>query len=124
MGYFAVVDTETNWNNEVMSIGIVIAEKNTFKKVDDLYFIFDPEYRVGGMFSMVLPVKGRAQKDILTSRIRAMKKIKLLFAKYEVKQLFAYNASFDKNLCLNNNLISVPFDNQFSMSSSRKIQKA
>ncbi len=98
MGYFAVVDTETNWNNEVMSIGIVIAEKNTFKKVDDLYFIFDPEYRVGGMFSIVLPVKGRAKKDILISRIRAMKKIKSLFAKYEVKQLFAYNASFDKNL--------------------------
>ena len=43
MDYFAVIDTETNWNNEVMSIGAVIAEKDTFKKVDDLYFIFDPE---------------------------------------------------------------------------------
>ena len=39
MDYFAVIDTETNWNNEVMSIGAVIAEKDTFKKVDDLYFI-------------------------------------------------------------------------------------
>ena len=39
MDYFAVIDTETNWNNEVMSIGVVIAEKDTFKKVDDLYFI-------------------------------------------------------------------------------------
>ena len=27
MDYFAVIDTETNWNNEVMSIGAVIAEK-------------------------------------------------------------------------------------------------
>lgn len=45
-----------------MSIGIVIAEKDTFKKVDDLYFIFDPEYKVGGMFSRVLPVKERNQK--------------------------------------------------------------
>ena len=35
MDYFAVIDTETNWNNEVMSIGVVIAEKDTFKKVDD-----------------------------------------------------------------------------------------
>ena len=33
MDYFAVIDTETNWNNEVMSIGVVIAEKDTFKKV-------------------------------------------------------------------------------------------
>ncbi len=32
MDYFAVIDTETNWNNEVMSIGVVIAEKDTFKR--------------------------------------------------------------------------------------------
>lgn len=63
MDYFAVIDTETNWNNEVMSIGVVIAEKDTFKKVDDLYFIFDPEYKIGGMFSMALSVKGRAPKE-------------------------------------------------------------
>lgn len=98
MNYFAVIDTETTWNNEVMSIGIVIAEKDTFKKVDDLYFIFDPEYKVGGMFSMTLPVKGRSPKEILISRKKAMANIKTLFAKYEVEQLFAYNASFDKNL--------------------------
>ena len=88
MDYFAVIDTETNWNNEVMSIGVVIAEKDTFKKVDDLYFIVDPEYKIGGMFSMVLPVKGRAPKDILLTR----------FEKYGVKDLYAYNGSFDKNL--------------------------
>lgn len=98
MGYFAVLDTETNWNNEVMSIGIVIADEVTFKKVDDLYFIFNPEYKVGGMFSMVLPVKGRASKDILFSRKKSMEKIKASFEKYDVKDLFAYNASFDKNL--------------------------
>ena len=66
MDYFAVIDTETNWNNEVMSIGAVIAEKDTFKKVDDLYFIFDPEYKIGGMFSMVLPVFHPASKLPLT----------------------------------------------------------
>ena len=79
MDYFAVIDTETNWNNEVMSIGAVIAEKDTFKKVDDLYFIFDPEYKIGGMFSMVLPVKGRAPKDILFTRKIAMEKFKEAF---------------------------------------------
>ena len=84
MDYFAVIDTETNWNNEVMSIGVVIAEKNTFKKVDDLYFIFDPEYKIGGMFSMVLPVKGRAPKDILFTRKIAMEKFKEAFEKYGI----------------------------------------
>ena len=98
MDYFAVIDTETNWNNEVMSIGVVIAEKNTFKKVDDLYFIFDPEYKIGGMFSMVLPVKGRAPKDLLFTRKIAMEKFKEAFEKYGVKDLFAYNGTFDKNL--------------------------
>ena len=82
MDYFAVIDTETNWNNEVMSIGVVIAEKDTFKKVDDLYFIFDPEYKIGGMFSMVLPVKGRAPKDLLFTRKIAMEKFKEAFEKY------------------------------------------
>ena len=98
MEYFAEIDTETNWNNEVMSIGIVIAEKDTFKKVDDIYFIFDPEYKVGGMFSMVLTVKGRAPKDILFTRKKSMEKIKASLEKYGVTDLFAYNASFDKNL--------------------------
>lgn len=79
MDFFAVIDIETNWNNEVMSIGIVIAEKDTFKKVDDLYFIFDPEYKVGGMFSRVLPVKERKPKDILLSRKKSMKKINAAF---------------------------------------------
>ena len=97
MDYFAVIDTETNWNNEVMSIGVVI-EKDTFKKVDDLYFIFDPEYKIGGMFSMVLPVKGRAPKDLLFTRKIAMEKFKEAFEKYGVKDLFAYNGTFDKNL--------------------------
>ncbi len=98
MGYFAVLDTETNWNNEVMSIGIVIAEDTTFKQVDDSYFIFDPEYNVGGMFSSLLQVKGRKLKDFLSSRKIAMKKIKEILGKYDVNRLFAYNASFDKNL--------------------------
>ena len=98
MDYFAVIDTETNWNNEVMSIGVVIAEKDTFKKVDDLYFIFDPEYKIGGMFSMALSVKGRAPKEILFTRKKAMEKFKVVFEKYGVKDLFAYNGSFDKNL--------------------------
>ena len=96
MDYFAVIDTETNWNNEVMSIGVVIAEKDTFKKVDDLYFIFDPEYKIGGMFSMVLPVKGRAPKDLLFTRKIAMEKFKEAFEKYGVKDLYAYRQYNDK----------------------------
>ena len=31
MGYFAVIDTETNWEDRVMSIGTVIADTDTFR---------------------------------------------------------------------------------------------
>ena len=31
---FAVIDTETNWENDVMSIGIVIAEDGRFRVID------------------------------------------------------------------------------------------
>ena len=47
---------------------------------------------------MVLPVKGGEHKDILFTRKIAMEKFKEAFEKYSVKDLFAYNASFDKNL--------------------------
>ena len=101
MDYFAVIDTETNWNNEVMSIGAVIAEKDTFKKVDDLYFIFDPEYKIGGMFSMVLPVKGGEHKDILFTRKIAMEKFKEAFDASLWEELFCKkeNAKYAGAFC-------------------------
>ena len=107
MDYFAVIDTETNWNNEVMSIGVVIAEKDTFKKVDDLYFIFDPEYKIGGMFSMVLPVKGRTPKDLLFTRKIAIEKFKEAFEKKYWEDLFykKENGKYQLNLWKTNELI-------------------
>lgn len=98
MGYFAVIDTETNWDNKVMSIGIVIADDKTFEQADERYYIFDPEYRVGGLFSSVLKVKGLAEEIILTERKLAMQDIEELLEEYSVEKLFAYNAAFDKNL--------------------------
>jgi len=98
MNYFAVLDTETNWHNEVMSIGIVIADQDTFKRVDEIYFIFSPEYKVGGLFSSVLPIKGRKTEAFVSSRKKAMEVVEGTFAKYDISQIFAYNASFDKNL--------------------------
>lgn len=98
MGYLAVIDTETNWDNNLMSVGVVIADDVTFNPIDDLYFVLDPEYRVGGMYSMVLAVKGRSKKEILVSRKTAIEKIKALFSGYGINQIYAYNASFDKSL--------------------------
>ena len=48
MDKFAVIDTETNWDDEVMSIGVVFADAETKKKIDSVYYIIDPEYRMRG----------------------------------------------------------------------------
>lgn len=46
---FAVIDTETNWNDAVMSIGVVVADSET---IDSVYYIITPEYKVGGISSI------------------------------------------------------------------------
>lgn len=95
MEKFAVIDTETNWNDEVMSIGVVIADSKTKKKTDSLYYIITPEYRVGGMFSNELRFD---QEDVrITERKQALKEIGQWLEKNHVQKLFAYNASFDRN---------------------------
>lgn len=94
MDNFVVIDTETNWNDEVMSIGVVVADSETKKKIDSLYYIIDPEYRVGGMYSdeLKLDEKGTYVAD----RKQALKEIGQWMDSYHVRKLFAYNASFDK----------------------------
>ena len=39
MSYFAVIDTETNWADAVMSISTVIADADTFQPVASKYHI-------------------------------------------------------------------------------------
>ena len=48
MGYFAVIDTETNWADQVMSIGTVIADDVTFEIRDAKYHILPIECQIGG----------------------------------------------------------------------------
>ncbi len=91
---FAVIDTETNWKDEVMSIGVVVADSKTLKKIDSKYYIFDPEYRAGGMYDNQLRLDEKG--TCVTSRGQAIKEIKQWLDHYHVRKLFAYNASFDK----------------------------
>lgn len=39
--FFAVLDTETNFCDQVMSIGVVIADKSTFHPIDAKYYILE-----------------------------------------------------------------------------------
>lgn len=92
-GRIAVIDTETNWHDEVMSVGVAIADQKSFRCVDRRYYIIEPECRVGGYFSGVMykcqdrPFE--AERDTVLNAVR-----KYLDG-FGVSKIFAYNGKFD-----------------------------
>ena len=90
----AVIDTETNWKDEVMSIGVLIARTKNFKRTDSRYYILPRAESVGGMYSGSMRITSH---EILTKhRPDAIDDLKYLLNSNGVDDLFAYNASFDK----------------------------
>ena len=96
MGKFAVIDTETNWADQVMSIGTVIADTDSFRLVEARYHILPIECQIGGMYSDTLFIETPVQ-PILCSRAEAVTDLRSWFQSHGVQALFAYNASFDRN---------------------------
>ena len=90
---FAVIDTETNWKNVAMSVGIVIAEDEHFTALDNTYIIIEEAAKVGGMYSYALNLKGKTPQ--LLDRKKTIETIKDYLDSFGVKSVFAYNASFD-----------------------------
>ena len=80
---FAVIDTETNWENEVMSVGIVIAKDGQFDALDSRYFVFTEAEMVGGMYSSQLYLD-EVEPERLTKR-RAIEAIKSFLKSHGVK---------------------------------------
>lgn len=98
--HFAIIDTETNFSNQVISIGIVIADAQTYSCVDYLYRVIDPECRVMGMYSMALRREQSTKyksHSAICNRNYAIGAIEHLLNKYQIKHIFAYNALFDFN---------------------------
>lgn len=91
---FAIIDTETNYNDEVMSIGIVIADAENYQPIEMKYYILDPEYKSGGMFSNALQIKNK-KPDMIDTRKNIVLNIENLLQKHGIKAIFAYNVSFD-----------------------------
>lgn len=94
MANFAVIDTETNWNDAVMSIGAIIANADTFEPVSAKYYIITPEHKVGGMFSHTLFLDDH-KLNLECSRREALGDLTDCLKSNGVTDLFAYNASFD-----------------------------
>ncbi len=95
MSKFIVIDTETTWDDEVMSIGAVVADSHTMSLVETKYYIIDPEYKHGGMFSYVLK-HPKAGKPIICKRSSVMDDLLNCSTRHNVSEVFAYNANFDR----------------------------
>ncbi|MBE6934764.1 MAG: hypothetical protein E7462_06960 [Ruminococcaceae bacterium] len=96
MGTFAVIDTETNWADQVMSIGTIIADADTFDMVEAKYHILPIECQIGGMYESTLYIETPVQ-PILCTRTEAINDLRVWFRQQGVRSIFAYNASFDRN---------------------------
>ena len=96
MEYFAVIDIETTWSNEVMSIGVVVADVENMTPICAECYIVDPAYKEGGMYSSVLLAHGK-KNTYLETRKNCLDGVVKLLKKYKVEKILAYNASFDKS---------------------------
>lgn len=94
MSQFAVIDTETTWGDEVMSIGTVVSDSDTFELIDTKYYILTPYKNHGGMYTYAL-YAGGIKPDLECSRNKAMDELRRFFLAYDVATIFAYNAAFD-----------------------------
>lgn len=95
MEKIAVIDTETTWGNQVMSIGAVLADADSLRPLDAKYYILTPEYLAGGMFSSALFLGSRLSPTVCP-RAEAMEQIHAWLQLQGVRRLFAYNAGFDQ----------------------------
>jgi hypothetical protein len=94
MSKFAVIDTETTWRDEVMSIGIAIADSASFSLLDKRYYILTPYKDHGGMYGCAL-YAGGIQPDLECSRKAALGELQRWLAYHGIASMFAYNAAFD-----------------------------
>ena len=96
MGYFAVIDTETNWADQVMSIGVVVAHSVTMEPLEAKYYILPREAEIGGMYYEALFLKTPV-KPIVCTRKKALAELTAWLKSYAVTDIYAYNANFDRN---------------------------
>lgn len=96
MANFAVIDTETNWADKVMSIGTVIADGETFQPVAAKYHILPVYCEMGGMYYDALFLETPV-KPVLCTRKEAMEDLLAWFRQHQVSDIYAYNACFDRN---------------------------
>jgi hypothetical protein len=90
----AVIDIETNFDDDIVSLGIVIADAKRYKILEGKYYIFTPAVRVWGMYNDYLCLR-HPYATMESTKEKIFEDINALLKKHDVLDLFAYNASFD-----------------------------
>ena len=95
---FAVIDVETTFSGETMSIGVVISNKDTFEIVDARYYVIEPacDHRAMYRRKLYLP---EVSIYLKSSREKVIEDLQHYLHKNGIKRIFAYNGGFDRN-CL------------------------
>lgn len=93
----AVLDTETTWSNQLMSVGAVIADGETLKPLGRRYYVLPSARLEGGMYAAALYVGG-IRPNLECSRAAAMDELRKFLLGHGVEKIFAYNARFDHGL--------------------------
>lgn len=89
-----VIDSETNYDDEIISIGALIVDACCFDVIDSLYLIVYPECLKPAMFKDELNIKG-VRVDLKDSRSKCLNRLNSFLESYGINDLFAYNAYFD-----------------------------
>ncbi len=96
-GNFAVIDTETTWSCSVMSVGVIVADSDTFEQTNSRYYVIREALREGGMFSSMVHMRSLPERMVTESTLR--EELGAYLYSCGVSSIFAYNAKFDRN-CL------------------------
>lgn len=90
----AVIDVETNYDNEVFSVGVVIADSADFQWFDKEYWIIENNLKVGGMYArniwVPLPLEFREEINVVKTRQEMIAQLIHFLKSYEVKNWFSY----------------------------------
>jgi hypothetical protein len=90
---FAVLDTETSYDDDLISLGIVLADAESLQPVRGAYWIFEESVKPAIFSSSLRIRKFKGQENI--SRKKGMAQARAFLKKHEVSRIFAYNAGFD-----------------------------
>ena len=90
-----VIDTETTWENNLMTVGAVAANSN-FEILDMFYGGIDSALKRGGKYSYI--VKEKKLEMDRTTEDKLLTSLYEFYKKNNCEKIFAYNATFDKRL--------------------------